>query len=80
MQLQERTRASQVLASRESLELSVTLGLACLVSDDFVFPPAEFKISKVAPPSWSKPRTQFPPPFTVYLRFKLYLPSLRGTR
>ncbi|KAF6212873.1 hypothetical protein GE061_010583 [Apolygus lucorum] len=70
----------QVLASRESLELSVTLGLACLVSDDFVFPPAEFKISKVAPPSWSKPRTQFPPPFTVYLRFKLYLPSLRGTR
>ncbi|BES92232.1 FERM C-terminal Hypothetical protein-like domain [Nesidiocoris tenuis] len=70
----------QVVASRESLELSVTLGLACLVRDDFVFPPAEFKIAKIAPPNWSKPKAQYPPPFTVYLRFKLYLPSLRGTR
>ncbi|XP_024085663.1 tyrosine-protein phosphatase non-receptor type 13-like [Cimex lectularius] len=69
----------QIVTSREGLDHSVTLGLACLVSDDFVFPPAEFKLSKVAPVNWSKSRSQ-PPPFVVYLRFRLYLPSLRGSR
>ncbi|XP_073991435.1 uncharacterized protein isoform X3 [Rhodnius prolixus] len=69
----------QIVVQRENLEYSVTVGLACLILDDFVFPPGEYRLSKVAPTSWSKSRRR-EPPFTLYLRFRLYLPSLRGTR
>lgn len=64
----------QIIVRREQLDYPVTLGLACLISGDFVFPPADKKLVKVAPQPWPKS------PFTVYLRFQLYLPSLRGTR
>ncbi|KAK9505417.1 hypothetical protein O3M35_009481 [Rhynocoris fuscipes] len=69
----------QIVVHREQIEYSVTVGLACLISDDFVFPPEECRLSKVAPANWSKSRSK-QPPFTIYLRFRLYLPSLRGTR
>ncbi|KAL1115597.1 hypothetical protein AAG570_005887, partial [Ranatra chinensis] len=63
----------QAVVESEQLECNVTLGMAVVSGDDFVFPPGECRLSKVAPTGWNKA-------FTLYLRFKLYLPSLRGTR
>nr|XP_014285407.2 tyrosine-protein phosphatase non-receptor type 13-like [Halyomorpha halys] len=64
----------QVIVQREGLDHPVTLGLCILASGDFVFPPGEKKLVKIAPQPW--PKTAL----TLYLRFRLYLPSLRGTR
>ena len=65
----------QVVAEGEEAEHQITLGLAALLGGDFVFPPPEYKLSKLS----SALRTILPS-LTLYLRFKLYLPSLRGTR
>ncbi|XP_063244322.1 tyrosine-protein phosphatase non-receptor type 13-like isoform X2 [Bacillus rossius redtenbacheri] len=75
----------EVVVQSEGLEENFMLGLAVLLAGDFVFLPPDTKLCKVAPAGWSRPelkRTSGVPScaFTVYVRVRLFLPSLRGIR
>jgi hypothetical protein len=65
------------------LEDNFTLGLAALLAGDFAFLPHETKLHKVAPAGWrgnSKKHSVQSCTFTLYLRVKFFMPSLRGVR
>lgn len=67
----------------EGLEDNFTLGLAALLGGEFAFLPPETKLHKVAPAGWcgdSKKQTVPSYVFTLYLRVKFFMPSLRGVR
>lgn len=69
------------MVESEGITENFTLGLAMLVSGDFVYLPADIRLCKVAPSAWSgMSRKQPYYSFTLYLRVKFYLPSLRGSR
>lgn len=73
----------QVIVISEGLEDNFTLGLAALLAGDFAFLPHETKLHKVAPAGWdgnSKKRSARSCTFTLYLRVKFFMPSLRGVR
>jgi tyrosine-protein phosphatase non-receptor type 13 protein len=67
----------------EGLEDNFILGLAALLGGDFSFLPPETKLHKVVPAGWcgdSKKQTVPSCTFTLYLRVKFFMPSLRGVR
>ena len=84
----------EVVVNCENIEDNFTLGLAVLLGGDFVFPPADFRLSKVSPAGlWDECRRPHTttvtnllepfgslPPLTMYMRTKFFLPSLRGIR
>lgn len=84
----------EVVVSSEAIEDNFTLGLAVLLGGDFVFPPSDFRLSKVSPAGlWDECRRPHStaassllepfgghPPLTMYMRTKFFLPSLRGIR
>lgn len=71
----------QVVVESEGITENFMLGLAMLVSGDFIFLPAETRLCKVAPSAWGGHSRKHPYySFTLYLRVKFYLPSLRGMR
>ncbi|KAJ1522050.1 hypothetical protein ONE63_002365 [Megalurothrips usitatus] len=84
----------EVIVSSEAIEDNFTLGLAVLLGGDFVFPPSDFRLSKVSPAGlWDECRRPHTvsvssllepfgghPPLTMYMRTKFLLPSLRGIR
>ncbi|XP_068082932.1 tyrosine-protein phosphatase non-receptor type 13 [Anabrus simplex] len=73
----------EIVVQTEGLTENFTLGLAALLGGDFVFLRPETRISKVAPSSWSGDPKKYSLPtlsFTLYLRVKFFLPSLRGVR
>ncbi|KAE8749720.1 hypothetical protein FOCC_FOCC003460 [Frankliniella occidentalis] len=84
----------EVVMSSEAVEDNFTLGLAVLLGGDFVFPPADFRLSKVSPAGlWDECRRPHTatvssllepfgghPPLTMYVRTKFFLPTLRGIR
>ena len=73
----------QHIVISEELEDNFTLGLAALLAGDFAFLPQETKLHKVAPAGWrgnSKKHSVGSCTFTLYLRVKFFMPSLRGVR
>lgn len=69
----------------EGLEENFTLGLAALLAGDFAMLTPDMKLNKVAPPGWinsgkSKGSLGLPTNFILYLRFRFFLPTLRGIR
>ncbi|KAF4519635.1 hypothetical protein B566_EDAN003803, partial [Ephemera danica] len=70
----------EAVVREEGLGDNFMLGLALLLSGDYVFLPPDTKLSKVAPPSWllSIVHSTEPTTFTLYVRVQLYLTSLRG--
>ena len=73
----------QDIVISEELEDNFTLGLAALLAGDFAFLPQETKLHKVAPAGWranSKKHSVRSCTFTLYLRVKFFMPSLRGVR
>jgi hypothetical protein len=73
----------QVVVSSEGLEDNFTLGLAALLGGDFAFLPHKTKLRKVAPVDWCGDSKKNAIPnctFTLYLRVKFFMPSLRGVR
>ncbi|KAG5673931.1 hypothetical protein PVAND_003932 [Polypedilum vanderplanki] len=65
----------------EQIHENYILGLCALIGGDFVFLPMDLKIYKVAPQMWiqtSNKKTQSEAvSFTLYLRVKFFLPTLR---
>ncbi|KDR18574.1 Tyrosine-protein phosphatase non-receptor type 13 [Zootermopsis nevadensis] len=73
----------EVVVISEGLEDNFTLGLAALLGGDFAFLPHKTKLRKVAPVGWrgdSKKDAVQSYTFTLYLRVKFFMPSLRGVR
>jgi tyrosine-protein phosphatase non-receptor type 13 protein len=73
----------QVIVISEELEDNFMLGLAALLGGDFVFLPHGTKVHKVAPAGWHGDSKKYAVPsctFTLYLRVKFFMPSLRGVR
>ena len=73
----------QEIVISEELQDNFTLGLAALLAGDFAFLPQETKLHKVAPAGWrgnSKKHSVRSCTFTLYLRVKFFMPSLRGVR
>jgi tyrosine-protein phosphatase non-receptor type 13 protein len=73
----------QVVVISEGLEDNFLLGLAALLGGDFALLPHKTKLRKVAPVGWhgnSKKDTVPGCTFTLYLRVKFFMPSLRGVR
>jgi hypothetical protein len=73
----------QVVVSSEGLEDNFTLGLAALLGGDFAFLPHKTKLRKVAPVDWCGDSKKNAIPnctFSLYLRVKFFMPSLRGVR
>uniref|UniRef100_A0A8D8XTC1 Tyrosine-protein phosphatase non-receptor type 13 n=1 Tax=Cacopsylla melanoneura TaxID=428564 RepID=A0A8D8XTC1_9HEMI len=69
----------EVVVQNEYITENFTLGLAALVSGDFVFLPSDSRLNRVLPnPTTNK--CPYLAAFTLYLRVKFYLPSLRGIR
>lgn len=58
------------------------LGLCVLIGGDFIFIPNDLKIYKVAPQIWitGQRKINFPENliFTLFMRVKFFLPTLRG--
>lgn len=70
-----------MVVESEIIEENFLLGLAVMISGDFVFLAPETRLCKVAPTGWScESRRQPYYSFTLYLRVLFYLPSLRGIR
>jgi tyrosine-protein phosphatase non-receptor type 13 len=67
----------------EQIAENYILGLCALIGGDFVFLPQDLKIYKVAPQVWIQSATKksneeiINPVFSLYLRVKLFLPTLR---
>jgi tyrosine-protein phosphatase non-receptor type 13 protein len=67
----------------ERLEDNFILGLAALLGGNFAFLPHKTKLHKVAPVGWHGDSKKVAAPictFTLYLRVKFFMPSLRGVR
>lgn len=67
----------------ERLEDNFILGLAVLLGGNFAFLPSETKLHKVSPAGWCGDSRKHSVPsytFTLYLRVKFFMPSLRGVR
>uniref|UniRef100_A0A182PLK2 FERM domain-containing protein n=1 Tax=Anopheles epiroticus TaxID=199890 RepID=A0A182PLK2_9DIPT len=67
----------------ECLGENFFLGLCALIGGDFVFLPLDLKIYKVAPQIWINTSKKSTPVvenvvFTLYVRIKFFLPTLRG--
>uniref|UniRef100_A0A182KDV7 FERM domain-containing protein n=1 Tax=Anopheles christyi TaxID=43041 RepID=A0A182KDV7_9DIPT len=68
----------------EGLGENFFLGLCALIGGDFVFLPLDLKIYKVAPQIWINTSKKSTPVvvenvvFTLYVRIKFFLPTLRG--
>ena len=70
---------------QENLAENYFLGICALVGGDFVFVPMDLKIYKVAPQIWIQPKKLQSEidgncMFSLYIRIKLFLPTLRGIR
>lgn len=67
----------------EQIQENYILGICALIGGDFVFLPPDLKIYKVAPQVWIQSATKKSadevksPVFSLYLRVKLFLPTLR---
>ncbi|XP_055617175.1 uncharacterized protein LOC129762698 isoform X2 [Toxorhynchites rutilus septentrionalis] len=80
------TLASQIFGAilkLEKLTENFFLGLCALIGGDFVFLPQDLKIYKVAPQVWVNTTKKSATlsenvVFTLYLRIKFFLPTLRG--
>nr|CAD7198666.1 unnamed protein product [Timema douglasi] len=71
----------EVIVQSEIMEENYTLGLAALLGGDFVFLPPSTKLSKIASAVWSGDTKKHTVPlysFTLYVRVRFFLPSLRG--
>nr|CAD7394232.1 unnamed protein product [Timema cristinae] len=71
----------KVIVQSEIMEENYTLGLAALLGGDFVFLPPSTKLSKIASAIWSGDTKKHTVPlysFTLYVRVRFFLPSLRG--
>ncbi|XP_058829712.1 uncharacterized protein LOC131689005 [Topomyia yanbarensis] len=73
----------EAIIRMEKLSENFFLGLCALIGGDFVFLPHDLKIYKVAPQIWvntSKKAASLGENvvFTLYLRIKFFLPTLRG--
>ena len=73
----------ETIIKSEQIAENYILGLCALIGGDFVFLPKELKIYKVAPQVWIQSATKKScdeiknPVFSLYLRVKLFLPTLR---
>lgn len=71
------------IVKSEQINENYILGLFALIGGDFVFLPKDLKIYKVAPQVWIQSTTKKSsdeiknPVFSLYLRVKLFLPTLR---
>ncbi|KAG8272728.1 tyrosine-protein phosphatase non-receptor type 13-like [Homalodisca vitripennis] len=72
----------EVIVESEGISENFTLGLAVLVSGDFVFLPPEVRLHKMAPSGWGNSSQKHHPyySFTLYLKVKFFLTPLRGFR
>lgn len=67
----------------EQIAENYVLGICALIGGDFVFLPPDLKIYKVAPQVWIQSTSKKiadeikSPVFTLYLRVKMFLPTLR---
>jgi tyrosine-protein phosphatase non-receptor type 13 protein len=76
-----------VIKSENILE-NYFLGICALVGGDFVFLPTDLKVYKVAPQSWTQAISKKGQQdleanscmFSLFLRIKFFLPTLRGIR
>lgn len=82
--LSTNTRAVlEAIVKSERISENYILGICALVGGDFVFLPSDLKIYKVAPQVWIQSATKKSseeiknPVFSLYLRVKLFLPTLR---
>lgn len=73
----------EVIVKSEQIYENYILGICALIGGDFVFLPMNLKIYKVAPQVWIQSATKKlgdeikNPVFSLYLRVKLFLPTLR---
>lgn len=73
----------EAIIKSEQISENYILGLCALIGGDFVFLPKDLKIYKVAPQVWIHSATKKSndeiknPVFSLYLRVKLFLPTLR---
>jgi tyrosine-protein phosphatase non-receptor type 13 len=73
----------ETIIKSEQISENYILGLCALIGGDFVFLPSDLKIYKVAPQVWIQSTSKKSnddikcPVFTLYLRVKLFLPTLR---
>lgn len=73
----------ETIVKSEQIQENYLLGVCALIGGDFVFLPMELKIYKVAPQVWIQSATKKSneeiknPVFSLYLRVKLFLPTLR---
>lgn len=69
----------EALVHSENYEHNFMLGIAILISGDFVFLPEDYKIKKVAKENWhklnSKKKTPEDNTLTLFLRIKFFLPK-----
>ncbi|GAB0090488.1 FERM domain [Sergentomyia squamirostris] len=73
----------QAIMETENCVENFFLGLCALIGGDFVFLPLDLKIYKVAPQAWinmssKKGNVMENLTFSLYIRIKFYLPTLRG--
>lgn len=73
----------ETIVKSEQICENYILGICALIGGDFVFLPRDLKIYKVAPQVWIQSATKKSsdeiknPIFSLYLRVKLFLPTLR---
>lgn len=73
----------ETIVKSEQISENYILGICALIGGDFVFLPMNLKIYKVAPQVWIQNATKKAsdeiknPVFSLYLRVKLFLPTLR---
>jgi tyrosine-protein phosphatase non-receptor type 13 len=73
----------ETIIKSEQIQENYILGICALIGGDFVFLPRDLKIYKVAPQVWIQLATKKSneeiknPVFMLYLRVKLFLPTLR---
>lgn len=70
----------EAIVRNEKYEHNFMLGVAVLISGDFIFLPDDYKIKKVAPDNWNIKTTKRGKiddtiSFTVFLRIKFFLPT-----
>lgn len=77
----------EAIVRQENLLENYFLGICALVGGDFVFVPMDLKIYKVAPQIWVQPAKRSHQKidtnnciFSLFIRIKLFLPTLRGIR
>lgn len=66
----------QAVIQSENLKENFMLGLSALMTGDFIFLPSDTRVCKVVNQTPNQPWTNL----TLFLRVRLFLPSLRGLR